>query len=386
MRKLPDFPWDRLAPHKARAGQHVGGIVDLSVGTPVDPVPELIQQALRDASDTPGYPLTYGTPQLRAAAADWMRRRHGVAGANPDAVLPLIGTKELVAWLPTLLGIGAGDTVAIPAVAYPTYDVGARLAGAETVRVAEAPVAADLDPASAGLAASDAVPAADLVRRERPRLIWLNSPGNPHGRVASVAELRAVVEAAREVGTLVVSDECYIELGWSDEIQPVSVLHPDVCGDSHDGLLALHSLSKRSNLAGYRAGFVSGDPKVVQELLEVRKHAGMIVPQPVQAAMTVAFGDDTHADVQKERYRKRRTMLRGALESSGFRVDYSDAGLYLWVTRGEPCWDTVSWLAEIGILAAPGDFYGPEGASHVRVALTATDERVAAAVVRLARS
>jgi succinyldiaminopimelate transaminase len=363
MRKLPDFPWDRLAPHKARAGRHPDGIVDLSVGTPVDPVPAVVQAALRAAADAPGYPLTYGTPELRESAAGWLVRRLGVAGADPAAVLPLIGTKEFVAWLPTLLDLGAGDTVAIPEVAYPTYDVGARLAGATVVLTPEGG-------------------AAELIRRERPRLLWLNSPANPHGRVATVEELRAAVEAARSVGTVLVADECYIELGWTD-VAPISLLHPAVCGGSHDGLLAVHSLSKRSNLAGYRAGFVTGDPALVAELLEVRKHAGMIMPQPVQAAMTAALGDDEHAEEQKERYRRRREVLREAMEAAGFRIDHSEAGLYLWATRDEDCWTTVDQLAELGILAAPGEFYGAAGARHVRLALTASDERVAAAASRL---
>lgn len=362
MRKLPDFPWDRLAPAKARAGRHPDGIVDLSVGTPVDPVPAVVQDALRAGSDAPGYPLTHGTPALRAAAVGWLERRLGVAGVPPAAVLPVIGTKELVAWLPTLLGLGPGDAVAIPDVAYPTYDVGARLAGADTL------VTAPQD-------------AADLILRHRPKLVWLNSPANPHGRVASAAELRGIVSAAREAGTVVVSDECYIELAWDAE--PVSVLNPDVCGDSHEGVLAVHSLSKRSNLAGYRAGFVTGDAALVAELLEVRKHAGLIMPQPVQDAMTVALADDAHAAEQKERYRRRRVILREALERAGFRIDHSEAGLYLWSTRDEDCWASVDWLAERGILAAPGDFYGEAGARHVRVALTATDERVAAAADRL---
>src|SRR4051812_5772656 len=361
MRKLPDFPWDRLPPAQARAGRHPDGIVALSVGTPVDPVPAVIQDALRAGSDAPGYPFTHGTPALRAAAVGWMGRRLGVTGVDPAAVLPVIGTKELVAWLPTLLGLGAGDAVAIPAVAYPTYDVGARLAGADVLVVAPED-------------------AAERIRARRPKLVWLNSPANPHGRVASAAELRGVIEAAREAGTVVVSDECYIELGW--ETSPVSLLHPDVCDGVHDGLLAVHSLSKRSNLAGYRAGFVTGDPAVVAELLEVRKHAGLIMPRPVQDAMTVALGDDVHAAEQKERYRKRRLILRDALELAGLRVDHSEAGLYLWSTRGESCWATVDWLAERGILAAPGEFYGEAGARHVRIALTATDERVAAAASR----
>ena len=363
MRKLPDFPWDRLAPHKARAGQHPGGIVDLSVGTPVDPVPAVVQEALSAASDAPGYPLTHGTPGLREAAAGWLARRLGVPTPDPAAVLPLIGTKEFVAWLPTLLGLSAADTVAIPEVAYPTYDVGARLAGT-------------------AIAVTPEGGAAELIRRERPRLLWLNSPANPHGRVADPAELRAAVEAARSAGTVLVSDECYIELGWSDTA-PVSLLHPSVSGGSPAGLLALHSLSKRSNLAGYRAGFVTGDPALVAALLEVRKHAGMMVPQPVQAAMTAALADDRHAAEQKERYRARRELLRDALLAAGFRIDHSEAGLYLWATRGENCWTTVDRLAELGILAAPGEFYGVAGAEHVRVALTATDERVAAAAERL---
>ena len=362
MRKLPDFPWDRLAPAKARAGLHPDGIVDLSIGTPVDPVPAVIQEALRAGSDAPGYPLTHGTPELRAAAVGWLGRRLGVTGVAPVSVLPVIGTKELVAWLPTLLGVGAGDTVAIPDVAYPTYDVGARLAGADTLVTAPHQ-------------------AAELVRARRPKLVWLNSPANPHGRVASVAELRGVVEAARAAGAVVVSDECYIELAW--ETAPVSLLHPDVCDGDHEGLLAVHSLSKCSNLAGYRAGFVTGDPALVAELLEVRKHAGLIMPQPVQDAMTVALGDDAHAAEQKERYRRRRVILREALERAGFRIDHSEAGLYLWSTRDEDCWATVDWLATRGILAAPGEFYGAAGARHVRVALTASDERVAAAAERL---
>ncbi|WP_194899905.1 succinyldiaminopimelate transaminase [Catenulispora pinisilvae] len=365
MRKLPDFPWDRLAPAKARAGQHPDGIVDLSVGTPVDPVPAVIQDALRAGSNAPGYPLTHGTPALREAAVGWMTRRLGVTGVTPTAVLPVIGTKELVAWLPTLLGLGPGDHVAIPSVAYPTYDVGARIAGADTL-----------------VAAPEA--AADLVRAHRPKLIWLNSPANPNGRVASAAELRAVVTAARDAGTIVVSDECYIELAWDAE--PVSLLHPDVSGASHEGLLAVHSLSKRSNLAGYRAGFVTGDPAIVADLLEVRKHAGLIMPRPVQDAMTVALNDDVHAAEQKERYRRRREVLRDALGRAGFRIDHSEAGLYLWSSRDEDCWTTVEWLSERGILVAPGDFYGEAGARHVRVALTASDERVAAAAARLTAS
>lgn len=326
--------------------------MDLSVGTPVDPTPELIQQALADASNAPGYPTVQGTAEVRGAAVDWLRRALHVA-ADPADVLPLIGTKEFVAWLPTLLGLGPADVVASPAVAYPTYVVGALIAGCRTAEVG--------------------APAA---------LTWLNSPANPTGEVLTADRLRSVVRAARDRGSVVVSDECYIELGWDAE--PVSILHPDVCEGDHTGLIAVHSLSKRSNLAGYRFGFAVGDPHLINTLLEVRKHAGMMVPLPVQAAATAALLDDEHVQVQCDRYARRRTILREALIGAGLQIDHSHAGLYLWATRHEPCWDTVHWLADQGILVAPGDFYGPGGQRHVRVALTATDETVALAAQRLA--
>ncbi|HEU5158046.1 MAG TPA: succinyldiaminopimelate transaminase [Streptosporangiaceae bacterium] len=364
MHSLPHFPWDRLAPYKETAAQHPDGLVDLSVGTPVDPTPWVVQRAMRAASDAPGYPVTYGTPRLREAAAGWLRRRLGVTGADPDAVLPLIGTKEFVAWLPTLLGAGPGDVVAFPELAYPTYDVGARLAGATSM-------------ATDGLFGLGPI---------TPKLVWLNSPSNPTGQVLPVEHLRKAVSWARERGVLLVNDECYVDLGWSNapEERPISILHPDVCEGSHEGLLAVHSLSKRSNLAGYRAGFVTGDAAVVKQLLEVRRHAGMMVPAPVQAAMTAALDDDAHADEQHARYARRRAALRKALVSYGFRVDHSEAALYLWATLDEPCWDTTGRLAELGILVAPGDFYGAKGARHVRVAFTATDDHIAAAITRLA--
>ena len=257
--ELPDFPWDRLNSARAVASAHPDGIVDLSMGSPVDPTPSVVQQALADASDAPSYPLTHGTPALRAAAVAWLERRHGVTGLDPANVLPTIGGKELVAGLPTLLGLGPGDVVVHPEIAYPTYDVGARLAGAT-------PVAAD------GLVG---------LGPQRVGLVWINSPANPTGQVLPVAHLRKVVAWAREHGAVVASDECYLEFGW--DAQPVSLLHPDVCDGDFTGLLSLHSLSKRSNLAGYRAAFLCGDPALVARLLEVRKHAGMIMPTPVQA-------------------------------------------------------------------------------------------------------
>jgi succinyldiaminopimelate transaminase len=358
--RLPDFPWDSLLEYAERARQHPGGIVDLSVGTPVDPTPSVIQDALRAATDAPGYPRVIGTPRLRAAFVGWLSRRFAVAGLDVSHVLPTIGSKELVASLPLQLGLGAGDTVVVPELAYPTYEVGARLAGCSVVA---ADSTAALGPA-------------------RVALVWVNSPANPTGRVLPAEHLRKVVDWGRERDALVVSDECYLECGW--DAVPVSVLHPDVCGDSFDGVLAVHSLSKRSNLAGYRCGFVAGDAAVIAELHAVRRHSGLMMPAPVQAASVAALEDDGHVDEQRQRYLARRAVLRPALESAGFRIDYSEASLYMWATRGEPCWETVGWLAERGILVAPGDFYGSNGARHVRVALTASDERVAAACDRLA--
>ncbi len=359
---LPVFPWDTLSEVTAAAREHPDGIVDLSVGTPVDEVAPVVQRALAAASAAPGYPTTAGTPVLRESVVKALRRRYAITGLTPSAVLPVIGTKEFIAWLPTLLGLSAADTVVVPELAYPTYEVGALFAGTTVIR---ADSLTQLGPAA-------------------PRLVYLNSPSNPTGKVLGVDHLRKVVEWARDRGVLVASDECYLGLGWDQA--PVSVLHPDVCEGDHTGLLAVHSLSKSSSLAGYRAGFVAGDASVVTELLAVRKHAGMMVPTPVQAAMVAALDDDAHQEVQRGRYARRREALLPALHSAGFTVDHSQAGLYLWATRGEPCRDTVAWLAQRGILVAPGEFYGPSGSRHVRVALTATDERIAAAVQRLADS
>lgn len=379
---LPDFPWDSLAPAKERArafssdDPRLGeGIVDLSVGTPVDPTPAVVREALAAAADAPGYPQTWGTPDLRAAISDWFARRRGVGDVDPDGVLPTMGSKELVAWLPTLLGLAKGDVVAFPRVAYPTYDVGARIAGAT-------PFAADATTAFGPTTPSSA-----------PKLLWLNSPGNPTGKVLGVEHLAKMVAWARERGVVLAADECYAELDWRSEAErgqsyeelptTPSILDPRVTGGSHEGLLAVYSTSKQSNLAGYRAAFVAGDPAIVRRLLEVRKHAGMIVPWPVQRALLAAVGDDAHVAGQQEVYRARRARLAPALEGFGLRIDDSRAGLYLWASAGEDGRTTVDRLAERGVLVAPGDFYGPAGEQHVRVALTATDERIAAAVARL---
>lgn len=310
------------------------------------------------ASDAHGYPTVWGTPALRAAIRRYLTERWASVDLTDEAVLPVVGTKELVAWLPTLLGLGPEDAVVYPECAYPTYEVGALTAGSR-------PVALD-DPAR--------VPA-------DARLVWINSPANPTGRILGLDELRAFVHAARDAGALLASDECYGEFAWDAEA--ISVLDPRVNDGDLAGLLAVGSLSKRSNAAGYRAGFVAGDAQVVQELVGVRKHLGMMVPAPVQAAMVALLEDQDHVEEQRQRYLARRSVLRPALEAAGFRVEHSEGSLYLWVTRDEDCRDSVGWFAERGILVAPGDFYGTAANKHVRVALTATDERIAAAAERL---
>lgn len=363
IRDLADYPWDAVAPLAQRAREHVDGIVDLSIGSPVDPTPVVIREALAAATEAHAYPQTVGTVPLREAIVAWFERRRGVTALTPDHVLPTIGSKELVALLPTLLGLGAGDIVVHPRAAYPTYEVGAVVVGAT-------PVAED-DPA---------------LWPDGTKLIWLNSPGNPDGRVWNAAELRVAVDRARELGAVIVGDECYAELGWEapwDAEAIPSVLDPRVTGGDMTGVLSVYSLSKQSNLAGYRAAFLAGDRELIDRLLTARKHLGLMLPLPVQHAMAVALNDDDHVIEQKQRYRARRDMLKPALEAAGFRVDKSEAGLYLWATEGRDAWESMNRLADIGILAGPGVFYGAAAAQHIRLSLTATDERIAAAAARL---
>lgn len=349
--QLPDFPWDALAPYGDIARSHPLGIIDLSQGTPVDSTPEFIQQEFRDASNSPSYPVTAGTPELRAAIKKWATERLGASGDFD--VLPLIGSKELVAWLPTIL---ESKKVLIPEIAYPTYHVGAVLAGAESV-----PVAID----------AKNWPIADLA--------WLNSPSNPTGRVHSDAEIKACIDWSRSNKALLVSDECYLEFEHSSH--PVSVLSHT--GGDNTNILAIHSLSKRSSMAGYRAAFMIGDSELIARIREIRKHGGMMVSLPVQKAMTVALSDDKHVAEQRDRYNARKDLLRPALEAVGFTIEFSNAGLYLWCTRNEDAWESVSWLAARGILATPGSFYGSQGAQHIRIAMTATDAQIADAVERI---
>ena len=375
MLTLPDYPWDTLAPYRERAAAHPDGTVDLSIGTPVDPTPELIRRALTEAADAHGYPTTHGTAALRGAVVDWFARRRGVPGLDPDAVIPSVGSKEFIAWLPTLLGLGADDVVVHPRTAYPTYAIGAQIAGAQAV-------------------AADDLEELDPDVRARVRLVWTNSPANPTGAVLAADALKRIVDQGRALGAVVCGDECYAELGWDawEDTRVPCILAPEVSGGDLTGLLSVYSLSKQSNLAGYRAAFAAGDPALVAALVNTRKHAGMIVPAPVQHAMAAALADDAHVAEQKDRYRRRRALLKPALEAAGCAVDHSEAGLYLWTRRADTdpsaateqdSWDLLGALADLGIVAGPGVFYGPAGQGYVRVALTASDDAVARAARRL---
>ncbi|WP_454922218.1 succinyldiaminopimelate transaminase [Actinomyces naeslundii] len=371
---LPDFPWDSLGPYRERAAEHPDGVVDLAVGTPVDPTPEIARTALSAAANAPGYPTAVGASVVRAAIIEWMGRRRGVEDLGEAEVIPTIGSKESVALLPLHLGVGPGDLVLHPRAAYPTYDVGARLVGATPV-----PVDTDADPTTW-----------DVDDDARVAIVWLNSPGNPDGHVLDAEQLARIVAWARGRGAIVISDECYAELAWESpwDVEPIpSLLDPRVGGAAgRTGLLALYSLSKQSNLAGYRAAFLAGDADLVGAVTEVRKHTGMLVPTPVQAALVAALGDEAHMEVQKEVYRERREVLVEATAAAGLVNDpASVAGLYLWLKGPESmsAYDLVGSFAELGIVVAPGDFYGEAGAGRVRMSLTDTDERVEAAAARL---
>lgn len=359
--RLPEYPWQKLKPYQAIAEKHAKGMVDLSVGSPVDPTPQVIQDAIRDATNAPGYPSTAGSLEFRTAVAEWFGRRRGVE-LTPDQVMPTIGSKEFISFLPLMLGLGKGDVVVQPSVAYTAYVVGAALCGAEII--------SEDDPAK---------------WPENTKLIWINSPGNPDGRVIDVEQMKACVKRARELGAVLASDECYAELGWgrwAEERIP-SVLDPRVCEGSYENLLAVYSLSKQSNLAGYRAAFVAGPENLIKPIVNIRMHSGLMMPAPVQKAVIAALGDEEHVAHEREIYRKRREVLLAAVKAYGFEIADSEAGLYLWATLGEDCWITVTKMAELGILVVPGEFYQAQGSKYVRFSITASDEKVAEGAARL---
>lgn len=361
--RLPEYPWASLRPYSERAATHPHGAIDLSVGSPVDPTPEIVQEALRDFSNAPGYPSTAGSQEFREAVVRWFASRRNVTGLDSDQVMPTIGSKELISWLPVLLGLGPKDAVVQPRVAYTAYAVGAALAGAELV--------SEDDPA---------------LWPDNTKLIWINSPGNPDGKVLDVAGFAKAVSRARELGALLASDECYAEMGWKEpwnrEVIP-SVLDPRVCGGNHEGLLCVYSLSKQSNMAGYRAAFAVGSKDLISSLVNLRMHAGMMMPLPTQRAVIAALDDYSHVEKEKSIYAQRRGVLLEAIESYGFEVSDSEAGLYLWASLGEDCWQSVTRMADLGIVVVPGSFYGAHAQNHVRFSLTATDKQIAEAAARL---
>ena len=336
-----------MAPYGEKAKKYPGGFIDLSQGTPVDPTPAFIQEALTKASNSPSYPLTAGSSQLKDAIRAWATLNLGATGEFD--VLPVIGSKEFVALLPTFL---QSKTVLYPKIAYPTYLVGALMASAKAIPV-------EIDAKN--------WPTADLA--------WINSPSNPTGQVQSDSEILATINWARNNGSVIASDECY--LSFSKEAKSILSL----TGGNNEGILAVHSLSKRSNLAGYRAAFVIGDSKLIDQIRQIRKHAGLIVPLPVQQAMIAALSDNNHAIEQAERYEKRRIKLITALSKAGFTIEHSQAGLYIWCSKNEDCFKTVDWFANLGVLVTPGSFYGSE--KFIRIALTATDESIDLVVERI---
>jgi succinyldiaminopimelate transaminase len=362
---VPPYPYDRLIPAKVAASAVPGGIVDLSIGTPCDAPPAEVVSALGSSNAERGYPTSLGSARFRLAASDWMKRRlHAIVDPETE-VAACIGTKEFVATTPAYLRllIDDRDTVLYPAIAYPTYEMGALLAGLRAV-----PVPVD-DQWRLRL---DLIDSSD---RDRALCLWVNSPGNPAGQLDDLA---AASSWGREHNVVVLSDECYAEFTWAT--RPMTLLEHGL-----DGVLAVHSLSKRSNLAGVRVGFYAGDRRLVNHLSEVRKHAGFMVPGPAQLAGAVAYEDDVHVDAQRAVYRARLDRFLPALRGAGFDVDLPGGSFYLWAKSPVGTgWDAANWLAEkAGILASPGDFYGRSSDDYVRVAMVQPDDRIELAIDRL---
>ena len=370
--RLPPYPYDRLAGLAKLADEHDGGMVDCSIGTPCDPPLPAVLEALASSGTERGYPASAGSPQLREAAADWLARRFGLPELAVSSVAACVGTKELVASVPHVLRLREPhkDTVLYPAVSYPTYAMGAELAGCRAVPVPPPPGrAGGLDLAS--ISAADG---------ERALLLWSNSPSNPTG---GLGDLAAEADWGRAHAVPVFSDECYAEFTW--DTAPRSVLE-----GGRDGVVAVHSLSKRSNLAGVRVGFYAGDAELVEFLRAVRQHAGLMVPGPAQAAGVAALRDDAHVETQRTRYAERLSFMSGALGAYGCPVALPEGGFYLWVPvptdRFPDVWAMAEALAtDGGLLVSPGDLYGDGGAGHVRVALVQPMERLALVGERLAR-
>lgn len=359
----PPYPYDRLDVLKARASEHVGGVIDLSIGDPCDAPSPAVVAALSHSDSERRYPPSIGTEPLRVAARDWMRRRFAL-DVPVAQIAAVVGSKEFVVSTPQWMKLRTPlrDTVLYPAVSYPSYEMGAMLAGCRAVAVPiDVHGGLNLD----AIASDDA---------QRALMLWTNSPSNPTG---ALDDLGAVVRWGRKHGVPVFSDECYTEFTWDGPSR--SALQEGL-----DGVIALHSLSKRSNLAGLRVGFYAGDAQIVQYLKEVRKHAGLMVPGPAQAAAVVALGDDDAVRVQAGVYQRRLARTAHILGAwSGIDIALPKGGFYLWFDAGDG-WDFAARLAtEGGALVSPGDFYGAGGANNVRVAVVQPDERIALLAARL---
>lgn len=369
----PPYPYERLNGAKARATERFagrGGLVDCSIGTPCDAPPDVVLAAMVTSGTERGYPTSPGSPAYRQAAARWIERRFGVA-VDPDRqVAACVGTKEFVATTAQFLHLRTPDrdTVLYPSVSYPTYAMGATLAGVRAVAVPER---------DGGGLDLDAVDPEDAARA---LLVWVNSPSNPTGLLSDLDDAAAW---GRAHGVPVFSDECYAEFTWDGP--PRSILESGT-----EGVVAVHSLSKRSNLAGVRAGLYAGDAALVDYLLDVRRHAGLMVPGPVQAGAVVAFDDDSHVVTQRARYLERLAFLAGVLTDAGLPVATPAGGFYLWVPVPEDeadGWSLCDRLADdAGLLVSPGELYGEHGRGHVRVAVVQPMDRLELVAERLAGS
>ena len=363
------YDWSRIDSYRRRAEQCPGGLVDLSVGSPVDPVPRSVREALAAAADdgqARGYPKTAGDGLLRQAAADWFRRCRGVdLDALGADLVPTVGSKEAVALMASLLHLGPGERVVQPRVSYPTYAIGTQLAGAQVTTVEDP---ADTD---------------SWVHLPGVRAIWINSPGNPSGRVIDRAGLAKIVQAARSIGATVLSDECYALLDWSGSAQASPcILESQVCGGDASGILCLYSMSKQSNMAGYRAALVAGDAQLVKAMTAYRKQVGLIVPGPVQGAMRAALEDGEAVTAQRDVYARRLHALTEALGAYGYDAVMPQGGLYIWApARSGDCWADMADLSRLGILASPGEFYGD--GRYLRFSSTINDEQLELALGRL---
>lgn len=375
------YDWSRIAAYKRTAKAAFGGMIDLSVGSPVDPVPDSVRKALAVAANDPnayGYPATAGTADLRAAIAEWFSAARNVdLQAIHADVVPTVGSKEGVALMASLLHFGEDDVVVQPKVSYPTYEIGTQLAGAQVLKVDDV----------ADVASWRNVPGV--------KAVWVNSPCNPTGEVYSAERMAGIVAAAREIGAVVLSDECYALMQWRGAVNGAEgeadslastpcALCDDVCLGSAEGVLVLYSLSKQSNMAGYRTAFIAGDESLIASMSAYRKQIGQIIPGPVQAAMAAGLRDFDAVKTQHSRYQERLGMLVSALRAYGYCTDMPQGALYVWVkAKSGDCWEDLRQLAEIGIVASPGEFYGaPE---YLRFSATASDAAIASAAERLAR-